>query len=208
MTTTLISGYTTSRRRGSVSSAKWSAIRTDLGFDMAWIPDSRDLLYPCCSATSGENASAQSCQITHHGEIALHRPRLSLTRTSKLEPPESQTFPAFLRVNNSDGVPIATVRSVVGLSRCSRAFHGFLYIDEIGSDPLPCGHTSRRWGLAVERADASISESWSRSTWWSAAGRSITLPDDDVGREYREWRARVGSAATCESTRFFSSKII
>jgi hypothetical protein len=32
---------------------------------------SRDLLYPCCFATSGENAVAQSCQITYHGAIAL-----------------------------------------------------------------------------------------------------------------------------------------
>ena len=31
------------------------------------------LLYPCCFATSGENAFAQSCQITHHGAIALGR---------------------------------------------------------------------------------------------------------------------------------------
>jgi hypothetical protein len=38
---------------------------------MAWIPGSRDVLYPCCFATSGENASAQSCQITHYGAIAL-----------------------------------------------------------------------------------------------------------------------------------------
>jgi len=38
---------------------------------MARIPDSRDLLYPCCSATSGENASTQSCQIVHYGAIAL-----------------------------------------------------------------------------------------------------------------------------------------
>src|SRR5512147_2515963 len=38
---------------------------------MAWIPGSRDLLHPRCFATNGENASAQSCQITHHGALAL-----------------------------------------------------------------------------------------------------------------------------------------
>jgi hypothetical protein len=41
---------------------------------MAWIPGSRDLLYAGFFATSGEDASAQSCQITHHGAIAVSPP--------------------------------------------------------------------------------------------------------------------------------------
>jgi hypothetical protein len=29
-------------------------------------------------------------------------------------------------------------------------------VDEISGDPLPAGHTSRRWGVAIKRADATV----------------------------------------------------
>jgi hypothetical protein len=30
------------------------------------------------------------------------------------------------------------------------------HIDEISADPLPPGHTSRRWGVAIKRQDGSV----------------------------------------------------
>ena len=33
---------------------------------------------------------------------------------------------------------------------------GRYHIDEIAADPLPSGHTSRRWGVGIKRADGSV----------------------------------------------------
>ena len=33
---------------------------------------------------------------------------------------------------------------------------GRWHIDEISADPLPSGHTSRRWGVAIKRQDGSV----------------------------------------------------
>jgi hypothetical protein len=33
---------------------------------------------------------------------------------------------------------------------------GRYHIDEISRDPLPSGHTSRRWGIGIKNADGSV----------------------------------------------------
>jgi hypothetical protein len=33
---------------------------------------------------------------------------------------------------------------------------GSYHLDEITADPLPSGHTSRRWGIAIRRPDGSV----------------------------------------------------
>jgi hypothetical protein len=33
---------------------------------------------------------------------------------------------------------------------------GRYYADQIERDPLPSGHTSRRWGVAIKRQDGSV----------------------------------------------------
>jgi hypothetical protein len=33
---------------------------------------------------------------------------------------------------------------------------GCYHVDEISSDPLPPGHTSRRWGTAIKRPDGKV----------------------------------------------------
>jgi hypothetical protein len=33
---------------------------------------------------------------------------------------------------------------------------GPYHIDEITRDPLPSGHTSRRWGVGIKKADGSV----------------------------------------------------
>jgi hypothetical protein len=37
-----------------------------------------------------------------------------------------------------------------------RAEPGRYDIDEIARDPLPAGHSSRRWGVCIKRADGSV----------------------------------------------------
>ena len=64
----------------------------------------------------------------------------------------------ILRVNNSDGEPIGTPPSIPSLEWFFEDVPpGRYHIDEISHDPLPSGHTSRRWGLAVKRNDSSVS---------------------------------------------------
>ena len=33
---------------------------------------------------------------------------------------------------------------------------GCYHMDQISADPLPSGHTSRRWGTAIKRPDGSV----------------------------------------------------
>jgi hypothetical protein len=40
---------------------------------------------------------------------------------------------------------------------------GRYHVDEISADPLPSGHTSRRWGIGIKRVERSIaleSDQW------------------------------------------------
>jgi hypothetical protein len=75
-------------------------------------------------------------------------------------------MPRILRINDESGDPIGTARSIVGVAELlfdSRP--GVYHIDEISADRLPCGHTSRRWGIAIKRGDSMVSiarELWPR----------------------------------------------
>ena len=64
----------------------------------------------------------------------------------------------ILRVNNPDGEPIGSAESIPGLARLVEDVSpGRYHIDELSHGPLPSGHTSRRWGIAVKRSDSSVS---------------------------------------------------
>jgi hypothetical protein len=64
----------------------------------------------------------------------------------------------ILRVNDSDGEPIGTALSIHSLEWFFESVRpGRYHIEEISHDPLPSGHTSRRWGIAVKRNDSSVS---------------------------------------------------
>jgi hypothetical protein len=64
----------------------------------------------------------------------------------------------ILRVNNPDGEPIGTALSIHSVELFFEGVPpGRYHIDEISHDPLPSGHTSRRWGIAVKRNDSSVS---------------------------------------------------
>ena len=52
---------------------------------------------------------------------------------------------------------IIDVGDVNEIGRVIRALEpGYYYIDEIGADLLPSGHSSRRWGIAIKRQDGSV----------------------------------------------------
>jgi hypothetical protein len=81
----------------------------------------------------------------------------------------------ILRLNNPAGDLIGTAISILSLSRLLReAPPGLYHIDEISHDPLPCGHTSRRWGIVVKRADSTVSiarDIWPKASTSSCDGR-------------------------------------
>ncbi len=80
----------------------------------------------------------------------------------------------ILRVNNSDGEPIGTALSIHSLEWLLEGVPpGRYHIDEISNDPLPSGHTSRRWGIAVKRIDSSVSVA--RQIWQTMG---LTACDD------------------------------
>jgi hypothetical protein len=59
-------------------------------------------------------------------------------------------MPRILRVNDPNGEPVGTADSQHGIKRVIESLGpGRYYVDEISSDPLPSGHTSRRWGVAI-----------------------------------------------------------
>ena len=95
----------------------------------------------------------------------LKSTKLTLSLASPMcWPPLSQTelgeevMSRILRVNNPDGDPIGSAESIPGLARLfADVPPGRYHIDEISHDPLPSGHTSRRWGIAVKRGDSSVS---------------------------------------------------
>jgi hypothetical protein len=68
------------------------------------------------------------------------------------------TMPRTLRVNDPNGEPIGTADSEEGIKHEIEGLGpGGYHVDEISSDPLPSGHTSRRWGVGIKRPNGSVS---------------------------------------------------
>ena len=67
-------------------------------------------------------------------------------------------MPRILRINDPDGDPIGSDESILGVGRLLESVPpGRYHIDEISADPLPSGHTSRRWGVALVKGDSTMS---------------------------------------------------
>jgi hypothetical protein len=63
----------------------------------------------------------------------------------------------MFRISHDGQEPITDVDTVDQLESAIRASNpGRYHIDEISRDPIPSGHTSRRWGVGIKRADGSI----------------------------------------------------
>jgi hypothetical protein len=66
-------------------------------------------------------------------------------------------MPRILRVNDPNGDPIGTADSPEGIKRVIEGLGpGWYHLDEISSDPLPSGHTSRRWGVGFKDKNGTI----------------------------------------------------
>ena len=63
----------------------------------------------------------------------------------------------MFRISRAGQKPIIDVDRVEAIEPAIRSSKpGRFHIDEISADPLPYGHTSRRWGVAIKRPDGSV----------------------------------------------------
>jgi hypothetical protein len=64
---------------------------------------------------------------------------------------------AQFRISQSGQEPVVDVNTQQQVEPTIRSSEpGRNHVDEISADPLPSGHTSRRWGVAIKRADGSV----------------------------------------------------
>ena len=61
------------------------------------------------------------------------------------------------RIIDRDGELVADADGLAGVNEIvRRAPTGRYHVDEISVDPLPSGHTSRRWGFAIRHEDGRV----------------------------------------------------
>jgi hypothetical protein len=61
------------------------------------------------------------------------------------------------RISRHGHEPIVDVDQVEAIEPVIRSSDsGRYHVDEISAEPLPSGHTSRRWGVGIKRADGSV----------------------------------------------------
>ena len=66
-------------------------------------------------------------------------------------------MPSIYRISQPGREPITDAASVEAVEGAIRdGERGRFHVDEISSDPLPSGHTSRRWGTAIKRPDGAV----------------------------------------------------
>ena len=64
---------------------------------------------------------------------------------------------SILRISRTDADQGADVDSIDDAAKIIESGEpGRYHVDEISADPLPSGHTSRRWGVGIKRADGSV----------------------------------------------------
>jgi len=60
----------------------------------------------------------------------------------------------MFRISRNGPEPIIDVDQAESIEPTIRSSDaGRYHIDEISADPLPSGHTSRRWGVGIKRPD-------------------------------------------------------
>ena len=64
---------------------------------------------------------------------------------------------SLFRIVDHDGEMLSETDSLDRVTEVvCRAPTGCYHVDEISADPLPSGHTSRRWGCAVRHEDGRV----------------------------------------------------
>jgi hypothetical protein len=68
--------------------------------------------------------------------------------------------PSIYRISQPGREPITDIDSADSVEAVAGAIRGGepgrFHVDEIASDPLLSGHTSRRWGIAIKRPDGAL----------------------------------------------------
>ena len=71
---------------------------------------------------------------------------------------------SVFRIVDRDGEIVADADGLAGVNEIvRRAPPGRYHVDEISVDPLPSGHTARRWGFAIRPEDGRVildTDSW------------------------------------------------
>ena len=76
-----------------------------------------------------------------------------ITRTPARALPDARMF----RISRDGREPIVDVDQVEAVEAAIRSSAaGRYHVDEISADPLPSGHTSRRWGVGIKRPDGVV----------------------------------------------------
>jgi hypothetical protein len=66
-------------------------------------------------------------------------------------------MPSIYRVSRSGHEPVTDVGCIERIEAVIRAGNpGRYHVDQISAEPLPSGHTSRRWGAGVKRSDGLV----------------------------------------------------
>ena len=61
------------------------------------------------------------------------------------------------RISRNGQQPIIDVDTIEDIEPAIRDWKAGRYdVDEIGADPLPSGHTSRRWGVVIKWRDGAV----------------------------------------------------
>ena len=61
------------------------------------------------------------------------------------------------RISRPEDNPIVDVDTIGGVKGVIRSAKPDRYhVDEISRDPLPSGHTGRRWGVGIKRNDGTV----------------------------------------------------
>jgi hypothetical protein len=64
---------------------------------------------------------------------------------------------SIFRISRPDDDQVVDVDSLGGVEKIiGPGAPGRHHVDEISADPLPSGHTSRRWGVGIKRADGRV----------------------------------------------------
>jgi len=64
---------------------------------------------------------------------------------------------SIFRISRPGADQVADVNSVDDVAKIiGSGKPGRYHVDEISADPLPSGHTSRRWGIAIKGPDGTV----------------------------------------------------
>ncbi len=63
----------------------------------------------------------------------------------------------MFRISRNEQEPIIYLAQVEAIEPAIRSSEpGRYHVDEISADPLPSGHTSRRWGVGIKPPEGSV----------------------------------------------------